>query len=111
MPNICTKFLIWISSWNDYKNVGTVIQGTRFIAFKVPVLDHPEWNLDELKKSVPELQNIIDLNGNTSSSIFDKGEGRKIKCQELGINYKKLSCTGGKIPSQELVEEFFSTVR
>ena len=73
MPNICTKFLIWISSWNDYKNVGTVIPGTRFIAFKVPVLDHPEWNLDELKKLVPELQHIIDLNGNTSSSIFDKG--------------------------------------
>ena len=63
-----------------------------------------------MKKTVPELKFIIDLNGNRASSILDK-DCRKSKCEELGIMYKKIKCISKKIPSEELIEEFFASVQ
>ena len=47
--------------WDKYTNLGAVVEGTRFIAFKVPLNKNEEWNLRELKRQVPDLKVIIDL--------------------------------------------------
>ena len=90
--------------WEDYSNVGTVVEGTNFIAFKVPLSFHHKWNLFELKKSVPELTGIIDL---TATKKYYKPE----TCKALGIKYRKIAVPGGgMVPGESFVQEFYDAV-
>ena len=89
--------------WEDYSNVGSVIEGTKFVAFKVPLSYHTEWNLTELKKSVPELSGIIDL---TNTKKYYKAKS----CEDLGIKYKKIFVPGHVVPTKSIVREFYDAV-
>jgi atypical dual specificity phosphatase len=60
--------------WEDYSNMGTVVEGTQFIPFKVPLDDHllikvkegvDKWGLEQLVEAVPQLGLVVDLT-NTS---------------------------------------------
>ena len=90
--------------WEDYSSIGSVVKGTRFIAFKVPLYFHPLWDLKELKKSAPELKHIVDLTN--TDRYYRPGE-----CLELGFNHVKIRMKGkGTVPSQDSVEKFYLTV-
>ena len=90
--------------WEDYSSIGSVMEGTRFIAFKVPLHFHPSWNLKELKKSAPELKHIVDLTN--TDRYYKPGD-----CHRLGFSHVKIRMEGhGTVPSQASVERFYSSV-
>ena len=89
--------------WFDYSNVGAVVEGTRFIAFKVPLSKNEDWNLKELKRQVPDLKLIIDLT-NTKKYYHPR------HCEELGLIHRKIFVPGHVVPNKQIVEEFFSAV-
>ena len=48
--------------WNRVEPpIGEVVEGTRFIAFKVPIERRVEWNLRTVKRNRPEIKCIIDM--------------------------------------------------
>ena len=60
--------------WEVYSNIGQVVEGTRFIPFKVPLNEFllkkvgpgvDRWDLDQLVQDVPQLGLVVDLT-NTS---------------------------------------------
>ena len=60
--------------WEVYSNTGKVVEGTRFIPFKVPLNEFllkkvgpgvDRWGLDQLVQEVPQLGLVVDLT-NTS---------------------------------------------
>ena len=60
--------------WEDYTNMGTLVGGTQFVPFKVPlnedllkkVRDGVEiWGLEQLVSALPQLGLVVDLT-NTS---------------------------------------------
>lgn len=99
--------------WIPYQNVGKQIEGTRFIAFKVPLkelicrtssLNWENWfTPNHLLKQVKNLGLVIDL---TNTCRFYNPEELKSR----NVAYKKLFCMGNQIPSPEVVGEFFSSV-
>ena len=89
--------------WLDYSNVSAVVEGTRFIAFKVPLSKNEDWNLMELKRQVPDLKLIIDLT-NTNKYYHPR------QCEELGLIHRKIFVPGHVVPNKKIVEEFFSAV-
>ena len=87
-----------------YSSIGSVVEGTRFIAFKVPLYFQPSWDLKELKKCAPELKHIVDL---TNTDRYYRPQ----ECEELGWTHVKIRMEGhGTIPSQTSVEKFYSFV-
>ena len=97
------KFQYIPDRWENYSNVGAKVPGTKFIAFKVPLSKHRDWNLPELKNSVPELKSIIDLT-NTSRYYQPK------HCEELDLQYRKIFIPGRVVPTQTAVQQFYSAV-
>ena len=90
--------------WNKYSNVGDVISGTRFIAFKVPLSQDPTWNLATLKRNVPDLTDIIDL---TDTEKYY----RSADCLAEDWTHTKIRASGGgQVPSQSVVEKFYTAV-
>ena len=90
--------------WNNFSKVGEVIEGTKFIAFKVPLSGNATWNLSTLKRNVPDLTDIIDL---TDTEKYY----RAADCEALGWTHTKIRATGGgQVPSQTVVESFYSAV-
>ena len=89
--------------WDKYTNLGAVVEGTRFIAFKVPLNKNEEWNLRELKRQVPDLKVIIDL---TNTNKYYQPS----HCEELGLIHRKIFVPGHVVPSKKIVEQFFSAV-
>ncbi|XP_030375410.1 RNA/RNP complex-1-interacting phosphatase homolog [Scaptodrosophila lebanonensis] len=99
--------------WLDYSPIGERIFGTRFIAFKVPLL--PEVNnlvreeqlrLDPemLVKRVPNLGLIIDL---TNTNRYYNGEDFK----KHNVEHKKLMIPGKQTPSPTLAKTFRNYVK
>ena len=89
--------------WDKYTNLGAVVEGTKFIAFKVPLNKNEDWNLKELKRQVPDLKVIIDLT-NTNKYYQPR------HCEELGLIHRKIFVPGHVVPNKKIVEEFFSAV-
>ncbi|KAM7344196.1 uncharacterized protein ACRADG_011018 [Cochliomyia hominivorax] len=98
--------------WKDYKPVGKKIEGTRFIAFKVPLKEHIARNVESamrldgniLLKTVPNLGLIIDLTNTKryyDPDIFEKA----------GVEYKKLMLPGHVTPSEYQVHKFIEIVK
>ncbi|XP_053962643.1 RNA/RNP complex-1-interacting phosphatase [Anastrepha ludens] len=93
--------------WLNYKPIGKRIEGTRFIAFKVPLREcinegvHEEQRLDAniLMKTIPNLGMIIDLTNTTRyynpHSLMKKG-----------LEYSKLMIPGHHTPPPNLVNQF-----
>lgn len=89
--------------WDKYSNIGEVVEGTRFIAFKVPLSKNEHWNLKELKRIVPDLKVIIDL---TNTNRYYQ----PWQCEELGLIHRKILVPGRVVPNKKIVKEFFSAV-
>ena len=60
--------------WENYSNVGSVVSGTQFIPFKVPLSSKllrlvsdgvAKWGIDELMEAVPRLGLVVDLTNTT----------------------------------------------
>ncbi|XP_065369284.1 RNA/RNP complex-1-interacting phosphatase [Calliphora vicina] len=98
--------------WKDYKPVGEKIEGTRFIAFKVPLKEHvsnhveSEIRLDGniLLKQIPNLGLIIDLTN--THRYYDP-----IIFQKKGVKHIKLMTPGKETPPKRLADEFNMIVK
>ncbi|KAJ6649374.1 RNA/RNP complex-1-interacting phosphatase like [Pseudolycoriella hygida] len=117
--------------WNDYSSIGRQIEGTRFIAFKVP-LDNSNKNakfvfvyiydinfpfslcfrysrlkalkeLKELMLAKTKMRLVIDLT-NTKKYYNPKNVTDK------DIEYKKIFVPGHQLPPRHIYEEFMNTV-
>lgn len=98
--------------WIPYKACGNVIEGTRFICFKVPLRkivqkQNPEikeiWDIKALLEKIPKLGAVIDLT-NTSRYYNPKD------LTDVGILHKKILMPGRFIPPESIVTEFMNTV-
>lgn len=90
--------------WEDYTNIGARVEGTKFVAFKVPLHFHEDWNLEELKKAVPDLKHIIDL---TNTNRYYSPS----QCDKQGWKHKKIFVPGGgMVPAKQNVEQFYAAV-
>ncbi|XP_023305934.2 RNA/RNP complex-1-interacting phosphatase [Lucilia cuprina] len=98
--------------WKDYKPVGEKIEGTRFIAFKVPLKEHISKNVNSdirldgniLLKMVPNLGLIIDLT-NTNRYYDPKF------FEKEGVEHKKLMTPGHDTPPNHIVKRFNKIVK
>ncbi|XP_055905281.1 RNA/RNP complex-1-interacting phosphatase [Eupeodes corollae] len=97
--------------WLDYKPVGEIVKGTRFIAFKVPLREHivkfvpSDIRLDcySLLDKIPDLGLIIDLTN--TNRYYDPNTFR-----QKGIGYEKLMIPGHQLPQRQFVEKFNTLV-
>ncbi|XP_036230450.2 uncharacterized protein [Bactrocera oleae] len=93
--------------WLNYTPMGQRVEGTRFIAFKVPLREAVNENVEEqrrldvtiLLKSIPNLGMIIDL---TNTSRYYTPDCFVNK----GLEYNKLMIPGHHIPPPYLVHRF-----
>jgi len=98
--------------WENYSNTGTVINGTRFVALKVPLKDeilrkipyqNKWWGIPQLQSSLPQLKLVIDLtNTDRYYSVRD--------LEDRGIRHVKIETEGCKVPGDDVVRQFFMTV-
>ncbi|KAJ8688043.1 hypothetical protein QAD02_023838, partial [Eretmocerus hayati] len=97
--------------WTDYKPYGEVINGTKILAFKVPLKETIAKNLEpeqqftvsSLIKAFPNLKFIIDLTNTTR--YYDQSEFTK-----NGIKYQKVMIPGMQVPQLEFVKRFFKAI-
>ncbi|KAL3182138.1 hypothetical protein MRX96_035159 [Rhipicephalus microplus] len=97
--------------WLDYSEVGGVVPGTRFIAFKVPLRESICSRMPASKRFTPHdlLQRIqglglvIDLT--CTNRYYDPDS-----LVNRGILHAKIMCAGQQIPSDGVVSEFFRAV-
>lgn len=99
--------------WEDYSTIGSIVPGTRFVAFKVPLKPSllsavPEgvdnkWGLADLMNSCPDLGLVLDLT--FTYRYYNGGE-----LASLGVEYKKIMTAGHEIPSSKVIADFYSTV-
>ncbi|XP_050397597.1 RNA/RNP complex-1-interacting phosphatase [Patella vulgata] len=102
--------------WSKYKSIGNVIEGTRFIAFKVPLKENcvkqnlppkewftPKSLLSEVKDGGRELGLIIDLTNTTK--YYDKNEFLNVS-----VEYAKIFTAGHVVPSIDVCEKFKQVV-
>nr|XP_021185797.2 RNA/RNP complex-1-interacting phosphatase isoform X1 [Helicoverpa armigera] len=98
--------------WIPYKACGNVIEGTRFICFKVPLKKNVQaynkaikeiWDIPALLEKIPKLGAVIDL---TNTARYYNPEELKA----AGILHKKIFMPGRIIPPEDKVTEFMDTV-
>ncbi|XP_070170474.1 RNA/RNP complex-1-interacting phosphatase [Polyergus mexicanus] len=97
--------------WLKYKSFGNVIEGTNILAFKVPLKDAIAKNLQPqerftttiLLEAFPRLKYIIDLTN--TCRYYDKKE-----FTNAGVKYEKIAIPGRKVPSMDLIKEFFKVM-
>jgi len=98
--------------WEDYSNIGKVVEGTSFIPFKVPLNELllkqvragvEAWGLKHLKETVPELGLVVDL---TNTSRYYKAK----QLEELGVKYCKIFTKGHEVPDKGVVDKFYKAV-
>ncbi|KAH7966750.1 hypothetical protein HPB49_019192 [Dermacentor silvarum] len=97
--------------WLDYNDVGGVVPGTRFVAFKVPLRESISSRVPASKRFTPQellqrlygLGLVIDL---TCTNRYYDPESLVSR----GILHAKIMCVGQQIPSEGVVNEFFRAV-
>jgi len=96
----------------NYSNVGSVVSGTQFIPFKVPLSSKllrlvsdgvAKWGIDELMEAVPRLGLVVDLTNTTR--YYDSK-----KLQDMGVRYCKIFTKGHEVPSKDVVAQFYEAV-
>ncbi|ESO96829.1 hypothetical protein LOTGIDRAFT_214357 [Lottia gigantea] len=100
------------NGWLDYKALGGIIDGTRFIAFKVPLkegcvrrnLPPKEWFtpkslLSQLQDQGKELGLVIDLTN--TDKYYNKND-----FESKSVKYEKIFTPGKVIPSSEVCQRF-----
>jgi len=99
--------------WEAYCKIGSVVEGTPFIPFKVPlkqcILDKVskevdnKWRVEDVISAVPGLGLVIDLTFTTryyDPKIFTSND----------IKHKKILTAGHGVPEEQVVEEFVKAV-
>lgn len=98
--------------WEDYSNIGKVVEGTTFIPFKVPlnevllkqVGDGVEsWGLKLLLETVPQLGLVVDL---TNTSRYYKAK----QLEGMGVKYCKIFTKGHEVPDKGVVDKFYKAL-
>ncbi|XP_077556411.1 RNA/RNP complex-1-interacting phosphatase homolog [Haemaphysalis longicornis] len=97
--------------WLDYTNVGSIVPGTRFIAFKVPLREsicarlppHQRFTPNALLERVYGLGLVIDLT--CTDRYYDP-----TNIKQCGIVHAKIMCVGQQVPSESVVYQFFQAV-
>ncbi|XP_037948884.1 RNA/RNP complex-1-interacting phosphatase homolog isoform X1 [Teleopsis dalmanni] len=99
--------------WSCYKPIGKPIEGTRFFAFKVPLAEAQNRNVEDVEKrldcqmilnSVPNIGLVIDL---TNTLRYYKPEEFLSK----GVEHHKIFTEGHVVPSQKVINEFHEVVK
>jgi atypical dual specificity phosphatase len=107
-----------LDEWNTVSPIGSVIPGTRFVAFKLPLSpellakaisrggrrDHGRWGVSDVLPACPNLGLIIDL------TATDKYCNLAALKRTNGIAYKRIPTAGKTIPWEDMFEEFADTV-
>lgn len=98
--------------WIQYKACGNIIEGTRFICFKVPLRKNVQagnrdikevWDIPALLHKIPKLGAVIDLTN--TAKYYNPGE-----LQSAGVLHKKILMPGRILPPENKVAEFTNTV-
>uniref|UniRef100_UPI00358FA277 RNA/RNP complex-1-interacting phosphatase isoform X2 n=1 Tax=Myxine glutinosa TaxID=7769 RepID=UPI00358FA277 len=102
--------------WTNYSSIGRRMEGTRFIAFKVPlceallrkVPDHLQFGpmhlMFEIERQRLKLGLVIDLTN--TSRYYDHQE-----FLHAGIDYMKIYTAGKSVPNQDVIDQFSETVK
>jgi len=99
--------------WEDYSNIGKVVEGTSFIPFKVPLNEGllkqvgdgvESWGLKHLLETVPELGLVVDL---TNTSRYYKAK----QLEGMGVKYCKIFTKGHEVPNKGVVDKFYKAVK
>lgn len=100
--------------WNDYIPIGSVVCGTRFIPFKVPLkeqllrtrhVSEKDWFTPTIltNEQNPPIGLVIDLTN--TNRYYDSKE-----FTNAGIRYEKIFTPGKVVPSIAVQKKFFNTV-
>ncbi|XP_033219904.1 formin-like protein 3 [Belonocnema kinseyi] len=97
--------------WLQYKPYGAVIEGTKILAFKVPLREGVAKNLQQeqrfttaiLRQSFPKLKYVVDLTN--TSRYYDKKE-----FTDAGVQYEKVMVPGIQVPPMDAVKKFFKAM-
>ena len=90
--------------WEAYSNVGSVVEGTQFIPFKVPLSFRLEWNLEGLTQAVPSLSYVVDI---TNTDRYYRADD----CRQRGWSHVKIKLQGhGALPNNASVQKFYNAV-
>uniref|UniRef100_A0A1B6J1W6 Uncharacterized protein n=2 Tax=Homalodisca liturata TaxID=320908 RepID=A0A1B6J1W6_9HEMI len=97
--------------WRNYKPMGSVIPGTRFLACKVPLKEallrslplDERFGPDDLKKAFPNIGLLIDLTNTDRYYV-------KTEFTRENIEYEKILCPGHVLPPNSIVKRFSDVV-
>jgi len=98
--------------WEDYTNIGNVVEGTQFIPFKVPLNEYllkdvssgvEKWSLKDLSEVVPELGLVVDL---TNTKRYYQAK----QLEGMGIKYCKIFTKGHEVPDKGVVNKFYKAL-
>lgn len=96
--------------WLDYTNIGAQVEGTQFIALKVPLgkkyfvkREKESFTPGDVVQQIPNLGLVIDLT--FTSKYYNPSE-----FEQLNVQYKKIFTKGHEIPKRSLVNNFIRTV-
>jgi len=99
--------------WENYTNIGKVVEGTRFISFKVPLKQmylrklppgvDPKWSLDDLVATEKNLGLVVDLT--FTDRYYDYRE-----LEKAGLEYLKIKTAGHMIPHKSVIKAFNEAV-
>ncbi|KAJ0183198.1 hypothetical protein K1T71_001174 [Dendrolimus kikuchii] len=98
--------------WIPYKACGKIIEGTRFICFKVPLRKHVQENNPDIKE-IWDIPALLAKISNVGAVIDLTNTARYYNPQELkdaGILHKKIFMPGRIIPPENTVQEFMNAV-
>ncbi|KAK8758164.1 hypothetical protein V5799_004204 [Amblyomma americanum] len=97
--------------WLDYNDVGGIVPGTRFIAFKVPLRESICSRLPPNRRFTPDLllQRIYGLGLVIDLTCTDRYYD-PVALVSRGVNHAKIMCAGQQIPSADVVNDFFRAV-
>jgi len=100
--------------WEDYSNIGTLVEGTSFLAFKVPLKaallaqvsqkEKRSWGVSDLLTSCPSIALVIDLT-NTYRYYSPK------ELESKGVKHVKILTEGKVVPSEGVVQQFYRAVK
>ena len=99
----------WLQEWKKCSKHGNQIEGTPFIAFKIPISTETDWDLNTLMKTTPlsNMNLIISLQIDREREFYNQKDVERLH----GVKY--IFCPrvwSGKIPNEESVTKFFNEV-
>lgn len=96
--------------WLDYSSIGAQVEGTQFIALKVPLAEkffikreEESFTPSDAVQQIPNLGLVIDLT--FTSKYYNPSEFEK-----LNVQHKKIFTKGHEVPKRHLVNNFIRTV-